>query len=136
MILASASALTTSLTLAVAVAVGYLVPAVALGRGDKVARIVILIAWLLHAGLLTGSLAGDAPRFGFAPALSVTVWLVVAVYGIESQFYPQLKIRWAMRAVASVAVILAQVFPGAPLHPSASVWLPLHRCKIHPEPQH
>ena len=124
MILASASALTTSLTLAVAV--GYLVPAVALGRGDKVARIVILIAWLLHAVLLTGSLAGDAPRFGFAPALSVTVWLVVAVYGIESQFYPQLKIRWAMCAVASVAVILAQVFPGAPLHPSASVWLPLH----------
>ncbi len=124
MILASASALTTSLTLAVAV--GYLVPAVALGRKDKAARLVVLITWLLHAVLLAGSLVGDTPRFGFAPALSVTVWLVAAVYAVESQFYPQLQIRWAMCALGSAAVVLAQIFPGAPLHPSASMWLPLH----------
>ena len=124
MILASASALTISLT--AAVAVGYLVPAVALGRNDKATRLVVLVTWLLHAVLLAGSLVGDLPRFGFAPALSVTVWLVAAVYAVESQFYPQLQIRWAMCALGSVAVVLAQVFPGAPLHASASVWLPLH----------
>ncbi len=124
MILASASALTLSLTLAVAV--GYLVPAVALGRNDKAARLVVLVAWLLHALLLAGSLAGEAPRFGFAAALSVTAWLVAAVYAVESQFYPQLQIRWALCALGSAAVVLAQIFPGAPLHANASVWLPLH----------
>lgn len=124
MILASAPALSTSLSLAVAV--GYLVPAVALGRSDKAAKLVVLLAWLLHAWLLVGSLAADTPRFGFASALSVTVWLVVAVYAVESQFYPQLRIRWAMCSLASAAVILAEVFPGAPLPASASVWFPLH----------
>ena len=121
---ASASAFTTTLTLAVAV--GYLVPAVASGRSDKVARLVVLLAWLLHALLLATGLAGETPRFGFAPALSVTVWLVTAVYAVESQFYPQLQVRWAMCAIGSAAVILAQLFPGAPVLASASVWLPLH----------
>ena len=124
MILASAPALTLSLSLAVAV--GYLVPAVALGRNDKAARVVVVIAWLLHAALLAGNLAGETPHFGFAAALSVTAWLVAAVYAVESLFYPQLQIRWALCALGSAAVLLAQVFPGVPLNPSASVWLPLH----------
>ena len=124
MILAGASALTITLTLVVAA--GYLVPAVALGRSDKAVRQVVLVAWLLHAVLLASSLIGDTPRFGFAPALSVTVWLVAAVYGVESKFYPQLRIRWVMCVLAAAVVGLAQIFPGAPLHPSASMWLPLH----------
>ena len=124
MILAGASAFTTSLSLVVAV--GYLVPALALHSNDRVARLVVLVAWLLHAVLLATSLAGDVPRFGFAPALSATVWLVAAVYGVESRFYPQLQIRWALCALGSAAVVLAGIFPGAPLHASASVWLPLH----------
>ena len=124
MILASASAPTITLTLVVAA--GYLVPAVVQGRREKAVRRVLLAAWLLHAVLLTGSLVGDTPRFGFAPALSVTGWLVVAVYGVESKFYPQLRIHWAMCVLAAAVVGLAQIFPGAPLHPNASVWLPLH----------
>lgn len=128
MILASATALTSSLTLTLtaAVAVAYLVPAVALRRSGKAARLVVLVAWLLHALLLIANLAGETPRFGFAPALSVTAWLVAAVYAVESHFYPQLQIRWALCALGAVAVILAQIFPGAPLHANASVWLPLH----------
>ena len=124
MILASPSALTTSLTLAVAA--GYLVPALAQGRNDKVVRLVVLVAWLLHAVLLARSLGGDTPRFGFAPALSVTAWLVAAVYAVESQVYPLLRMRWTYCALGSVAVLLAQAFPGAPLHAGASAWLPLH----------
>jgi len=124
MILASTSALTTSLTLAVAV--GYLVPAVALGSKDRVARLVVLLAWLLHAWLLLGSLAGATPHFGFAPALSVTAWLVAAVYAVESRIYPQLQLRWSLCALGSAAVLLAQLFPGAPLQAGASAWLPLH----------
>jgi ABC-type uncharacterized transport system permease subunit len=123
MILASDSALTIALTLVVAA--GYLVPPFALGRNERMIRWLVLGAWLLHAVLLADSLLDGSPRFGFAPALSVTVWLVVAVYGVESKFYPQLRIHWAMCVVAAAVVVLAQVFPGVPLHPSAALRLPM-----------
>ncbi len=124
MILASAPALATSLTWATAL--GYLLPALVLGRSHRAARLVVLLAWLCHAALLVSGLAGESPRFGFAAALSVTAWLVVAVYAVESLLYPQLQIHWALCAPGSAAVLLAQVFPGAPLPASASIWLPLH----------
>lgn len=124
MILASTPALTTGLTLIVAL--GYLVPALALGGRDRAARLVVLVTWVLHAALLAISLAGESPRFGFATALSVTAWLVAAVYAVETQFYPQLQIRWALGALGSAAVVMAQVFPGGPLNANASAWLPLH----------
>lgn len=124
MILASAPMFSVGLT--AAVAVGYLVPAFALGDNERAARATVLVAWLLHAVLLAGNMAGSDPHFGFAPALSVTAWLVGAVYAVERQFYPQLQIRWALGAVGSLAVVLALVFPGAPLSARASVWLPLH----------
>jgi ABC-type uncharacterized transport system permease subunit len=71
-------------------------------------------------------LAGATPRFGFAPALSVTAWLVLTVYAVESRLYPQLQARWALAGLGSAAVLLALLFPGQPLHVSASTWLPLH----------
>jgi len=124
MILASGSALTPAL--AWLAAIGYLVPAVWQGIGDRPGRLLLLLGWLLHALVLAISLAGPAPHFGFAPALSVTAWLVGAVYAIESHFYPQLRLRRVLSALAAVAVLLPLLFPGAALHPAASVWLPLH----------
>ncbi len=62
----------------------------------------------------------SAPRFGFAPALSVTVWLVLTVYAVERELFPQLQARWALAGLGAVAVLLALVFPGAPLHPAIS----------------
>lgn len=114
------------LGLSLTVAVGYLVPAVALGQRDKAARIVVALAWMLHAALLLGGFASETPRFGFAVALSVTVWLIAAVYAVESHYYPQLRIRWSLCLLGSVVVLLAQLFPGTPLPSSSSVWLPLH----------
>jgi ABC-type uncharacterized transport system permease subunit len=123
MILPSAS--TTSLTLSVAAAVAYAAPAAA--RLSPVsARRAVVLAWLLHGLLLGWGLLGEAPRFGFAPALSVTVWLVTAVYAIESQLYPQLQTRWTLFILGTGAVLLALFFPGQPLQASASAWLPLH----------
>jgi ABC-type uncharacterized transport system permease subunit len=66
------------------------------------------------------------PRFGFAPALSVTAWLVLTVYAVESHLFPQLQARWALAGLGAVAVLLALLFPGSTLHASASPWLPLH----------
>ena len=76
---------------------------------------------MLAAGMLQ-----NAPRFGFAPALSVTAWLVLTVYAIERELFPKLRTRWVLAALGALTVLLALVFPGQPLHVSASAWLPLH----------
>jgi ABC-type uncharacterized transport system permease subunit len=113
--------------LSVAAAVAYAVPAAGASRlSEAASRRTLLAAWVLHAATLTWSLLAQAPRFGFAPALSVTAWLVLTVYAVEKQMFPQLRARWALAGLGSVAVLLALVFPGAPLHVSASPWLPLH----------
>jgi ABC-type uncharacterized transport system permease subunit len=125
MILASASPL--SLTLAVGAAGAYAVSAAGASRlGARAARVAVWLAWLLHGVLLAWSLFGEEPRFGFAPALSVTAWLVAAVYAIESHVFPLLQTRWALSALGALAVMLAVLFPGSPLHANASPWLPLH----------
>ncbi len=125
MILASASPL--SLTLALTAAAAYAVSAAGASRlGAAGARAAVWVAWLLHGVLLAVSLLGSEPRFGFAPALSVTAWLVAAVYAIESHVFPQLQTRWALSALGAIAVLLAMLFPGSPLHANASPWLPLH----------
>ncbi len=122
MILPSAS--TTGIALAVLAAAAYAAPAIRLPPGA--ARRAVLLAWLVHGLLLGWGLLGESPRFGFAPALSVTVWLVAAVYAIESRLYPQLQTRWALSLLGAAAVLLALLFPGQPLQASASAWLPLH----------
>lgn len=125
MILSSASPGGLALTLAAAAA--YAVPAAGASRlSEPAARRALLAAWLLHAAALAWSLFGDTPRFGFAPALSVTAWLVLTVYAVERQMFPQLRARWALAFLGAAAVLLALVFPGTPLHVSASPWLSLH----------
>lgn len=125
MILASASPASVVLTLAAAAA--YAVPAAGAARlSDRASRMALVAAWLLHAAALGWGLLGHPPRFGFAPALSVTAWLVLTVYAVESQMFPQLEARWALAGLGAAAVLLALVFPGTPLHMTASPWLPLH----------
>jgi ABC-type uncharacterized transport system permease subunit len=125
MILASPSDLAMWLTLLTAIA--YAIPALVAERmGPNLARRYLWLAWLLHGFTIGLGLLGDAPRFGFAPALSVTVWWVLTAYAVESQYFPHLKARWTMAALGSAAVLLSWVFPGQSLHLSASIWLPLH----------
>lgn len=125
MILPSASPAGVVFTLATAIA--YAVPAIVATRlTDRAARMALLVAWMLHALVLAWSLLGDQPRFGFAPALSMTAWLVLTVYAVERQIFPQMPARWALAGMGTATVLLALVFPGTPLHVSASPWLPLH----------
>src|SRR5690606_15457809 len=106
MILSSASP--ASLVLAVAAAAAYAVPAAAAARlSEQAARKALLAAWVLHGAALAIGLLGDAPRFGFAPAVSVTAWLVLTVYAVEKQVFPQLQARWALAALGAAAVVLA-----------------------------
>ena len=125
MILPSASPV--SWLLALAAATAYAVPATAaFGRGAASARNALITAWVLHAAALVWGLWGDAPRFGFAPALSMTAWLVLTVYAVERQLFPQLQARGILAVLGAVAIVLALLFPGQPLHVTASAWLPLH----------
>ena len=108
-------------------ATAYAVLALALPRlGNGALRGLLLAAWGLHALTLADGLLGAPPRFGFAPALSMTVWLVLTVYAIERRLFPQLHAHWALAGLGSAAVILALLFPGATYHRVASPWLPLH----------
>ena len=115
------------LAAATGAAMAYAVLALATPRlGEGALRSLLLAAWLLHALTLVEALLGTPPRFGFAPAISMTVWLVLTVYAVERRLFPQLHAHWALAGLGSAAVILALVFPGTSYHVIASPWLPLH----------
>lgn len=113
--------------LPVLAAAAYAWPALrAQHMGASTARAWVAVAWLLHGAVLAWSLWGETARFGFAPALSMTAWLVAALYAIEIQVFPQLSTRWALSAIGAATVLLAMVFPGKSLPITASLWLPVH----------
>ena len=106
MILPSASPISRLLGLAAVVA--YAVPALAAARLQAGgARVTLWTAWVLHASALAWSMAVGVPHFGFAPALSITAWLVLTVYGVERQLFPQLQARCTLAALGALAVLLA-----------------------------
>ncbi len=121
-------ALLLSATSAVALA-GYL--SAALKRDADWFGVALAIGWLGHAfaiGLHTAGIGEDQPgaRFGFAPALSVTLWLVVAVYAIESRFVPLPGVRRWLAVLGAIAVELALLFPGELRPHAGSPWAPVH----------
>ncbi|MNZ91572.1 Inner membrane protein YpjD [compost metagenome] len=118
----STSVLTWALALAAACA--YAIPVARIS--ETAARTALGIAWALHAAFLTWGLLGDSPHFGFASALSITAWLMLTVYGVEQQLFPQLRTRALLGLLGAATVVLAALFPGMPLQVKASAWLPLH----------
>ena len=125
MILPSASPFTWLLALVTAGA--YALAAAVARRGNaRPSSIAMAPAWLLHAATLAWGLLGSTPHFGFASALSMTAWLVLTIYAVEYQLYPQMRARWALGALGGAAVLVAALFPGPPLHVTASPGLPLH----------
>jgi ABC-type uncharacterized transport system permease subunit len=111
----------------VGAAIGYAVLAGWSARLQRGTISAIMVAvWVLH-GLALASLLGVEPvRFGFATLLSVTAWLVLTVYAIETRLYPQLGTRWTLAGLGAPAVLLALVFPGSTYPALLSSWLPLH----------
>jgi ABC-type uncharacterized transport system permease subunit len=109
----------------------YLAAAVPGERYPSGLRAALLVGWIMQGVSIVIDVAGigsDRPgaRFGFAPALSVTLWLVLAVYEFETRFVPLAGARRALATLGVAVVVLAWVFPGQ-VHPqAASVWAPLH----------
>jgi len=86
--------------------------------------------FLLHGLLLLIDIGGfgqpgPGARLGFGPVLSMTVWLVVAVYIVESRLVPLPAVRQWLGGAGVAGVIVAALFPGDPkvLH---SALAPLH----------
>lgn len=90
----------------------------------------LLGAWVLHLLLLVIDIGGvgqaePGARLGFGPVLSMTVWLLIAVHGVESRFLPLPSVRLALGLAGAAAVLVEVLFPGevralpsklAPLH--------------------
>jgi ABC-type uncharacterized transport system permease subunit len=66
-----------------------------------------LHAWLLYDGIFSGEL-----RFGFAQALSVMMFLGIALYWIESLFYSLEGMLPLLLPLAALATPLPAAFPG------------------------
>ena len=109
----------------------YGVVAAATDTASQRLRGAVVVAWLAHAVAIVVDVAGIGSgaigaRFGFAPALSATVWLVVGVYGVESRFVPLPGARRVLALTAIIALLVALVFPGE-VHPQvAFASAPLH----------
>ncbi|MES2101070.1 MAG: cytochrome c biogenesis protein CcsA [Pseudomonadota bacterium] len=110
---------------------GYGVAALMGERFGSGLRTALLIGWVAHAIAIFVDIAGIgsavvAARFGFAPALSMTIWLVLAVYVVESRFVPLPGARRTLAWLGILVVALAWMFPGElrPLAPSR--WAPVH----------
>jgi ABC-type uncharacterized transport system permease subunit len=91
----------------------------------------LALGWLAHGVAIVvdvGGLAvgGDGARFGFASALSATIWLVLGVYGLESRRWPLQGARRVLAGLGMVAVGLAQAYPGEFRAQTQSAWAPLH----------
>jgi ABC-type uncharacterized transport system permease subunit len=100
-------------------------PRVATRMGHRL----IIVPWSLHGlGLVFALFAPQdgGLRFGFAPALSVTTWLMLTFYSLEQHWFPQLRTRWTLSFLGAFVVLLACVFPGSVLHTQTSPLLPLH----------
>lgn len=100
------------------------IPAPALGRGEgaisgavqrseRWSTGVMALAWLAQTITFAMVLHGEVqPHFGFAQALSVTFWLVAAVYWVESLYYPLQTLRSWICVLAALSILLTWVFPG------------------------
>ena len=127
---ASSTALALGLPSLIAL-LAYGLAAVLREEAPRSVRAALTVAWLAHAAAIVVDIAGlgsDIPgaRFGFAPALSMTLWFVLAVYGVESRFVPLPGVRRWLAVLGLLAVALAWAFPGE-LRPQAPTrWAPLH----------
>lgn len=115
------------IALGLAAALLYAVTAsAARALGEVRARKLILIAWALHGAQLVWTFVGAPDRFGFAQTLSITVWLVMAIYLVETRVYPEMPTRWALAGLGSIAILLTLFYPGTPLPQTSSPLLALH----------
>lgn len=108
----------------------YAVAALASERLDRIAQPALWFAWAAHALTIAADIArigeaSDGARFGFAPALSVTLWLVIGVFLLECRWLPIPRVRRSMALGGAVTLLVLLVFPGEAFGDYPR-WAPLH----------
>jgi len=96
----------------------------------------LVLAWIGHAWTLYGDALVDGNwRFGFAIALSATLWLVLLILWFETRYVPLGSLWLAVLPLAALCVLVALAFPGsvvlgqmsgADANGARSPWLPAH----------
>ena len=94
-------------------------------------EVALAVGWIAHAATLVLDVSGygsgqPGARFGFAPALSATVWIVLVVHSVESRLVPVPAVRRLLAMAGACVVLLATLLPGAARPHVGSAWLPLH----------
>ncbi len=108
----------------------YLLATVPANSWGRLSAAGLLGGFVLHALLLLIDIAGlgvaePGARLGFGPVLSTAVWMVIAVYAVESRLLPVPVVRQWLGLAGVVAVLLAATFPGD-LRVMHSALAPLH----------
>ena len=117
------------LLVGVAVAL-YGVAALPVASLSRLSAAALLGGFVLQALLLMIDIGGfgqalPGARLGFGPVLSMTVWLVIAVYTVESRLVPLPAVRQWLGVTGVFAVVVAALFPGDP-KVTHSALAPLH----------
>jgi ABC-type uncharacterized transport system permease subunit len=114
--------------LAIAALLAYGVAAWPWREDSRIDATALAVGWVFHGVALVVDISGTGhgPRLGFAPVLSITVWLVLLVHAIESRMLPLPAVRRALARAGCLAVALAWAFPGEVHLASHSPWAPLH----------
>lgn len=90
----------------------------------------LVMGWLLQGAALVVDVSGwgsaFGARFGFAPALSGAVWLVLAVHAVESRFVPLPGVRRALAAMGVIVSALLAFYPGEIPLKASSPLVPVH----------
>lgn len=97
----------------------YGLAALPFGALKRLSAAALLGAFALHALLLIIDIGGlgqalPGARLGFGPVLSITVWLVIGVYAVESRLVPLPSERQWLGLAGVGAVVVAALFPGDP----------------------
>jgi len=102
----------------------------ALGRpawGTRAQVVALVLHGLWAAATFVGEAdAGQGIRWGFAPVLSLTAWLVLVVHLAETRLVPISGLRRVFAAIGAASVLLALAFPGDVVIVSYSAYAPLH----------
>ncbi len=108
----------------------YLLAAAPVAALRRFAVAAFLGAFVLHTLLLLIDITGLGQpelgaRLGFGPVLSMTMWLVIAVYAVESRMLPLPVVRQWLGLLGALAVGIAAAFPGEAKR-AATALAPLH----------
>jgi ABC-type uncharacterized transport system permease subunit len=95
--------------------------------GGRAQAAALVLHGLSLAAAFTGEAdAGQGIRWGFAPVLSLTAWLVLTVHFAETRLVPIAGLRRIFALIGAASVLLTLAFPGDVVIVATSVYAPLH----------